>query len=128
MSILGTNLRKLREGKGLTQVQFGEKIGMAESTISLYESGKREPDIATLQRISVLYDVAIDYLICGNSNICSTTAELSPPQLSVEDLKLLEIARELKNLSDTDRKEIESYIQYKKNANKTDELAATAGK
>ena len=50
MSMLGQNIRKLRENRGMTQFQLGEKMGLSESTISLYEAGKREPDAATLER------------------------------------------------------------------------------
>jgi transcriptional regulator with XRE-family HTH domain len=103
----------------LTQFHLGEKIGVAESTISLYESGKREPDIATLNNIADFFGVSIDYLL-GRENL--STSSVAPAsritELSKEDLALLEVARQLKSLPDTDRKEIESYIQYKEHSNK----------
>ncbi|MBU2703652.1 transcriptional regulator with XRE-family HTH domain [Sporomusaceae bacterium BoRhaA] len=67
MSILGDNIRKLRNKRGLTQAQFGEAIGVAESTISLYESGKREPDNKTLLRIAEYFQCTTDYLL-GRTN------------------------------------------------------------
>ncbi|CQR73349.1 HTH-type transcriptional regulator Xre [Sporomusa ovata DSM 2662] len=63
MSTLGINIRRFRDKFGLTQSQLGEKIGVAESTISLYESGKREPDLATLQNIANFFKVTIDHLL-----------------------------------------------------------------
>jgi len=121
LSILGINIRKLRDSRSLTQFHLGEKIGVAESTISLYESGKREPDIATLNNIANFFGVSIDYLL-GRENISTASVTPAPQttELSQEDLALLEVARQLKNLPDTDRKEIESYIQYKKSLNKKD--------
>ena len=56
-------IRTLRKDKGLTMKQFGERIGMAESTISLYESGKRQPDNETLKKIADFFDVSTDYLL-----------------------------------------------------------------
>ena len=102
MSVLGSNIRKLRENRGLTQAQLGEKIGLAESTISLYEAGKREPDNATLARLADFFGVSVDYLLGRTS-----TTQVSPnaaPAVSPEDLALLE---KLKNLSPEKRKAIE---------------------
>ena len=45
-------LRELRKQKNLSMKELGAILGLAESTISLYENGKREPDIATLIKIA----------------------------------------------------------------------------
>lgn len=50
----------------LSQKEFGQKIGVAESTVSLYESNKRFPDADTLKKISALFEVSLDYLL-GNA-------------------------------------------------------------
>lgn len=39
------NLRYIRKEKGLSMKALGNIIGVAESTISLYETGKRQPDV-----------------------------------------------------------------------------------
>jgi transcriptional regulator with XRE-family HTH domain len=59
-------LRELRNKKGLTLKQLGSIIGVAESTVSLYEKGKRQPDNDTLIRIADYFGVSVDYLL-GNS-------------------------------------------------------------
>ena len=56
-------LRALRKAQDLTMKQFGEIIGVSESTISLYETGKRQPDFTTLKKIADYFDVTIDYLL-----------------------------------------------------------------
>lgn len=56
-------IRELRLKKGLTMKQLGEILSVAESTISLYERGKRQPDFETLKRIADFFDVSIDYLL-----------------------------------------------------------------
>ena len=61
------NFRSARKATKLTLKQVAEKIGMGESTISLYESGAREPDHKTLLALSKLYGVSIDYLL-GNDD------------------------------------------------------------
>lgn len=57
----------LREKHGLTQAQLGEKIGLAESTISLYEASKRNPDLDTINLLADFFHVSIDYLF-GRTN------------------------------------------------------------
>lgn len=59
-------LRELRHDSGMSQKEFGQKIGVAESTVSLYESGKHEPDYATLLKIADYFRVSTDYLLDRN--------------------------------------------------------------
>ena len=60
------NLKKRRLQMGLTQYQLGEKLNLAESTISLYEAGKRFPDKETLKRLSVELQTPISVLMGEN--------------------------------------------------------------
>ena len=56
-------LRKLRKDKGLSMKELGVIVGVAESTISLYENNKRQPDNATLGRLADFFGVSVDYLL-----------------------------------------------------------------
>lgn len=56
-------LKDLRKEKQLTMKELGQKLDLAESTISLYESGKREPDYQTLLKIADFFNVSVDYLL-----------------------------------------------------------------
>ena len=47
--------------------ELGEIIGVAESTISQYETGKREPDFETLLKLGEYFDVSVDYLLRGEN-------------------------------------------------------------
>lgn len=59
----GNRLRQLRKAKGLTQAELAKLLSIGESTISFYESGKRQPDYETLIRIADLFNVSVDYLL-----------------------------------------------------------------
>ena len=61
--VLGDRIKELRKKKNLTMKQLGEKLNLAESTISLYESNKREPDSITIAKLAKLFDVSVDYLL-----------------------------------------------------------------
>lgn len=67
------NLRALRNEFGLSMKALGQEIGVAESTISLYETGKRTPDITTLIRLADYFDVPVDDLI-GHEDTFGTSA------------------------------------------------------
>lgn len=56
-------LKQLRENNGLSQRAFAEIFGIAQSTVGMWESGKREPDFTTVQKIADYFDVSIDYLL-----------------------------------------------------------------
>ena len=56
-------LRELRKQKGLTMKQLGDLVGLAESTISLYETGKRQPDQDTMVFFADFFGISIDYLL-----------------------------------------------------------------
>ena len=56
-------LKQLRKSHHLTAKQLAEKLLLAESTISLYENGKREPDFKTLITIARFFNVSTDYLL-----------------------------------------------------------------
>lgn len=62
--MFGANLKKLREGAGLSQEQLATAIGVSKSTIGMYEQGKRMPNTNTvLKEIASYFSVTIDYLI-----------------------------------------------------------------
>lgn len=59
-------LRELRKSKGISLKELGTIVGVAESTMSLYESGKRQPDYETLLKLAEYYGVTVDYLLRGS--------------------------------------------------------------
>lgn len=59
----GKRLRDLRVHRGLSQEELGKILSLDKSTISLYESGKREPAQDTLQQIADYFKVSLDYLM-----------------------------------------------------------------
>lgn len=56
-------LRVARKTKGLTMKELGEKVGVSESAISQYETGKREADFETILKIGEVLGCSIDYLL-----------------------------------------------------------------
>lgn len=61
-------LRQLRKEKGLTQIQFARLFSVASGTIAMWETGKREPDFDTMQRLADFFGVTVDYLLGRDEN------------------------------------------------------------
>jgi len=62
------NLKILREHKNITMEELANHLGLTRSAISLYESGKRQPDFDTLKKLAKYFNVSIDYLLGYSDN------------------------------------------------------------
>lgn len=74
-------LKKLRENSGLSQYSFAAELGVAQSTIGGWESGTREPNLSTLNRIADYFGVTVDYLL-GRASAPPVQREETPPLLA----------------------------------------------
>lgn len=84
----GDLLKKARITAGLSQVELALKIGVAKSTLSLYESNKREPDVETIKKIASALDVDPNYLL-------GIERTVSKQQLSNTELEIIKKYRQL---------------------------------
>lgn len=60
---LSTQLKKLREDKGLSVSKVIEDLGMTESRFRSYETGSRQPTIEILNQLADYYGVSVDTLL-----------------------------------------------------------------
>ena len=56
-------LKYLRQRETWSQAELAKKLGVAKSTLSMYEVGKRQPDFETLEAISDLFNVDMNFLL-----------------------------------------------------------------
>ena len=84
MVTFGKILRELRNNSKLTQTELANSLGLAFSTISMYERGEREPDFETLEAIADYFNVSMDFLL-GNSSKNLFKKELEPTLLHLEN-------------------------------------------
>ena len=94
-------LKALRKSKGLSMKELGRLFGLSESTISLYESGKRQPDNETILKIADFFDVSVDYLL-GRE-------EKETPSYTEEERKLFSL---IEQLTDVEVEEMSNYLDY----------------
>lgn len=63
MSTVGANIKKYRTAQKKSQEEMAEELNVTRQTVSSWETGRTEPDIDTLHRISVYLDVTVEELI-----------------------------------------------------------------
>ncbi len=63
--ITGGAIKSLRELRGLTQAELGEKIGVSSKTVSKWETARGLPDITLLQPLSQALGVSVMELMNG---------------------------------------------------------------
>lgn len=95
---IGIRLRKLRKYIGLTQEQVAEILNVGRDAIIRIEKGDRKIDLQELMNFSKLYNISLDELtsehyIKSNNDVA--------------------FARGFNELSEKDKKEIISLIEYK---------------
>ena len=61
--IIAKNIQKLRQEKGMTQVELAEKLNYSDKSISKWERGESLPDIGVLKKVADLFEVTLDYLV-----------------------------------------------------------------
>ncbi len=83
-------IKELRKQNSITAKKLGEAVNVAESTISLYESGKRSPDYATLIKIADYFNVSLDYLLGRETEKTEQPTEYG--ELSAEKKALIDFA------------------------------------
>ena len=66
---VGSFIRNIRKRNGLTQKQFAEKYGVTYQAVSKWENGKNLPDISLLRKIASDYNVSIESIMDGKSEV-----------------------------------------------------------
>lgn len=91
MNYFGVRLKYLRMQDKLTQTELGNALEIAKSTISMYESGKREPDFETIEKFADYFNV--DMATFFPSGEIEKTADPKADGLSPKENELLALYR-----------------------------------
>ena len=85
--IINDRLKELRKNSGLTQKQLAERIGVAKSVVSYYESGDRLPSYDVLKKLARTFHVTTDYLLGIEYSRTLDVSDLSDDQImAITDL------------------------------------------
>lgn len=64
--VTGSTIKKLREQRGLTQLELAYLLVVSDKTISKWETGKGYPDITLLEGLAKSLNVSVTELLLGN--------------------------------------------------------------
>ena len=94
---MGEKLKSLRIENKYTQKQISERIGLAISAVSSYESGSRYPSYDVLVKLSRIYHVSTDYLLGVTSQRTIDVSDLDEEEIELIS-QLVDKLRKLNNL------------------------------
>ena len=72
---LGTQIRKYRNERTLSQEALAEKVYVSRQTVSNWENDKSYPDVKSLMLLSEVFEVSLDQLIKGDVEIMKEQIE-----------------------------------------------------
>lgn len=61
--MIGQIIKDLRRSKKLSQTEFAKIVGVSQTTVTAWETGKAEPSSSAITRIADYFDVSTDYLL-----------------------------------------------------------------
>lgn len=100
-------LKELRQKNNLTLKELGQKIGMANNTLSQYETGKREPKLETWNKLAEYFNVPTSYLMGLSDDVNGWKEWAKNTGYSVKQIK-----DEIQRLIKTKRLDSSANIQY----------------
>lgn len=62
-AVFHENLRNARQRKGMSQQDVADKVGVAKSTYSMWETGNREPNLMKIIALTKILEVSGDELL-----------------------------------------------------------------
>lgn len=118
-------LRLLREKHHLSQKEVAAKIHKTPQAYSLYEQGKRSPDVETLIQLADFFHVSVDYLL-GHEVMQPADA---PAAASKPEEPHAQLSQDVKTLDPDEAAQVQHFLQYlrfRKEAQMNPELAKRA--
>ena len=82
---MGKFLQELRKGKGMTQEQLAEKLGVSQRTVSRWETGSNMPDLDILIELSDFYETDLREILSGERRSERMDREMKETVLQVAD-------------------------------------------
>lgn len=63
---IGARIKTMRLSRDMTQADLAKSIGQSASSITMYETGRREPDFETMEALADVFNVPLTYLMFGS--------------------------------------------------------------
>ena len=102
--LIGKRLKEAREQVGLTQEQAARAIGLVREQLSYYETGRREIDLLSLEKLANLYGYTLSYFLEEEPQTeKELTLAFRAEEIAEEDLEAMAwVQRFIRNLAELD--------------------------
>lgn len=103
MSFFGTNIKKIRQVKGLSQKAFADLFDLNRGVISSYEEGRAEPKIETILKVASHFNLNLDQLLTEilPVNQLASVSDIDQlmlfPELAIQNSKETQLKKEENN-------------------------------
>lgn len=91
-NVIGTNIRQIREMRGMTAKNVANTLGISQTRISNWEVGKNEPKSEHLVALARIYGVSTDFLLGVEQSVL-------PPEA-------IELNQAIKNMNQEERRKL----------------------
>ena len=82
---IGSFIAENRKAKGLTQIEFAEKLGVSNKSVSRWETGKNMPDVSLFLSICDVLGISVNELLIGEH--ITTQESKKADEILVETIK-----------------------------------------
>ena len=79
---LNTNIKILRTGMGLNQVEFAQKLNITKQCVSNWENDNVQPSIEMLLKLADFFKVSTDFLLGRTESKTIDVSSLSDEQIA----------------------------------------------
>lgn len=102
---LGLLIKTMRLSRNMTQGELAQKIGKTQSSITMYETGRREPDLETLEALADAFNVPMAALVPDSKESVVSTNPWDPDRMGWDetDDSIRIMARGYNRLSEENR-------------------------
>ena len=74
-NVIGQRIRTMRLSRGMTQADLAKAICQSQSSITMYETGRREPDFETLEAMADVFNVPMVSFVDGGGVVTVVHSE-----------------------------------------------------
>lgn len=118
--MLNSNIVRLRKKKGLKQIEFAKALGVSQSAVSHWETGRSIPETPQLFQLAEFFGISIDELV-GDDDFFPRPQSTPPLMLEggdatgwPEDELDRQLREEWSSLPDEIKKSTIAYIKFQK--------------
>ena len=99
-NVIGTKIRTMRLSRQMTQIDLAKAINQSQSSITMYETGRREPDFETMEALADVFNVPLSSLLSDEYD-----------RLPEDDPQIRIVSGMMENMSEEQKQQIVAIVR-----------------